>query len=52
MPPEANRQVTREPSVDNLARVQSPQKGFDTDAMTPISPLPSRYADRVATSPA
>ena len=30
------------PSADNRARVQSPQNGWVTDAITPISPAPSR----------
>jgi len=33
------------------AREQSPQKGCDTDEMKPISPAPSAYTWRSATSP-
>jgi hypothetical protein len=35
------RQVTNFPSAVSLARVQLEQKGSVTDAITPMSPLPS-----------
>ena len=40
----ANRQVTRWPSGVRRALVQSAQKGWLTDAIIPISPLPSTYS--------
>src|SRR3954447_14645197 len=42
VPDTANRHVYSEPSADSRARVQSPQKGRVTEAMTPTSPEPSR----------
>ena len=39
----ANRQVYSLPSVESLALVQSPQKGLVTEAIVPISPVPSTY---------
>ena len=40
-PATANRQVNSLPSADSRARVQPPQNGRVTEAMTPISPMPS-----------
>ena len=37
------RHVKSVPSGERRSRVQSPQKGCVTDAMTPISPPPSLY---------
>ena len=41
-PVAANRHVKRLPSAEMRAREQSPQNGCVTDAITPISPSPSR----------
>jgi hypothetical protein len=45
------RHVYSLPSAEIRARVQSPQNGRVTEAMTPIYPAPSRYRQRSATSP-
>ena len=51
IPDVANRHVNSSPFADSRARVHAPQNGCVTDAITPISPAPSRYRQRAATSP-
>jgi hypothetical protein len=43
--------VDRSLGAEMRARVQSPQNGWVTEAITPISPAPSAYRQRFATSP-
>lgn len=52
VPFDAKRQVNIRPSAEILARVQSPQNGWDTDEMKPISkPFFPSIIHRLATSP-